>query len=243
MKPPVPAADPSPRAAPSATAVVSIVVADDPAALDSWLSPAERAEAARRGERGRPGHLAGRVAAKRAVAGALRAAGLAAPALVDVEIANDEHGRPVAVVQARTDLSVSPVEVSIAHAGRTGVAMAALRHTGDTAVGIDLEPVEERSSRFERLTLTNAERVLPPVPGDDRSTWLTRLWTAKEAAAKASGLGLQGRPKAFEVTERAGRALHVAGRWVDTDVITVDGSPHVLAVTPAAPVEVAWASS
>lgn len=227
--------------------MLTLVVGDDPAALHAWLTPAERAEAAQRGERGRAGHLAGRVAAKRAVAGALRAAGVAVPALVDIEITNDEHGRPMAAVRARPDLLVSPVEVSIAHAGRTGVALATCRTVAGAAhrteVGVDLEPVEERSSRFERLTLTSAERALPPVPDDDRSTWLTRLWSAKEAAAKAGGLGLQGRPKAFEVTERAGRALRVAGHWVDTDVITVDGAAHVLAVTPAGPMEVTWRSS
>jgi phosphopantetheine--protein transferase-like protein len=85
------------------------------------------------------------------------------------------------------------------------------------AIGIDIEAVESRSERFDDMVLTAAEQRL--VPSHGRDQWLTRLWTAKEAAAKATGLGLRGRPKDFEVHEVDGNRLLVGQVWVRTQML------------------------
>jgi phosphopantetheinyl transferase len=230
-------------AAPPTTAVAAVELHLAPALADHWLSDDERRRAEGRGARGRAGHVAGRIAAKQAISRLVAGAGLPAPDPTAIEVQPDEHGRPVVSVRGSR---VPVFGVSISHAASVAVAVAAPVDAVDgatTGVGIDVEPVEPRSHRFERLVLTAAEQLLPPVPGDDRDTWLTRLWAAKEAAAKAGGLGLQGRPKAFEVTDRAGDTIHVAGRWVDTEVVGFGGVPHVVAITPTGPREVPWRSS
>jgi phosphopantetheinyl transferase len=84
------------------------------------------------------------------------------------------------------------------------------------------------------MVLTDGERALPPLPAyrEDRDGWLTALWAAKEAAAKAEGRGLQGRPKDFEATITDG-ALAVAGRRIGLDRIENEGKEYVVAWTTA----------
>jgi 4'-phosphopantetheinyl transferase EntD len=230
--------------APPTTAVAVVELQGAPDELDAlvgrWLSDDERRRAEARGARSRTGHVAGRIAAKQAISRLVAGAGLPEPDPLAIEVHPDEHGRPVVSVRG----GPLPVfGVSISHTAAVAVAVAAPAGPAAAGIGIDVEPVEPRSHRFERMVLTAAEQLLPPVPGDDRDTWLTRLWAAKEAAAKASGLGLQGRPKAFEVTDRAGGTIHVAGRWVDTELVSFGGAPHAVAITPTGPREVPWRSS
>lgn len=228
----------APMAAPPTAAVAAVELPHAAALAERWLSDDERRRAEGRAPRGRAGHVAGRIAAKQAITRLVAGTGLPAPDPTAIEVHPDEHGRPVVAVRGSR---LPAFGVSISHAAAVAVAVAAPVDAAD--VGIDVEPVEPRSHRFERLVLTAAEQLLPPIPGDDRDTWLTRLWAAKEAAAKAGGLGLQGRPKAFEVTDRAGGTIHVAGRWVDTEVVAFGGTPHVVAITPTGPREVPWRSS
>ena len=234
----------APMEAPPTTAVAAVELhraameADGLGELaDRWLSDDERSRAEARPGRGRDGHLAGRIAAKQAISRLVASAGLPQPDPTAIEVHQDEHGRPVVSVRGAR---VPVFGVSISHTAAVAIAVAAPDES--LGIGIDVEAIEPRSHRFERLVLTAAEQLLPPVPGDDRDTWLTRLWAAKEAAAKAGGLGLQGRPKAFEVTDRAGGTIHVAGRWVDTEVVTFGGARHVVAITPTGPREVPWRS-
>jgi len=68
-------------------------------------------------------------------------------------------------------------------------------------VGVDFEDMG-RIQRPELIveTLTAAERhSVNGLSGTALDERLLRLWCAKEAAAKYLGLGLQGRPEAFEV--------------------------------------------
>jgi phosphopantetheinyl transferase len=187
---------------------VAATVPDDTASLVAhWLTAPERAAAERRGTRGRAAHVVGRVAAKQAIRAHLDAAGFAELDPERIQITNDERGCPIVAVRGAR-VATRNLRVTIAHSGGVAVAAAALHRPATGAsgkeagtstgigIGIDVEPIEPRSSRFERLTLTAGEQVLRSVPGDDRDTWLTRLWAAKEAAAKATGRGLEGRPKA-----------------------------------------------
>lgn len=211
-----------------------------------WLTAAERQATERRGERGRAAHVAGRVAAKQAIQAHLTSLGFAELDPQRIEIGNDDRGCPVVAVRGAR-VATRHLRVTIAHGGTVAVAAAAQLPPDRAAgpdrgpgIGIDVEPVEPRSSRFERLTLGAAEQSLARVPGDDRDTWLTRLWAAKEAAAKATGRGLEGRPKAFAATEVDGERLLVADRWITTEVVRFAGIDHVVALTGATRTECTW---
>ena len=67
---------------------------------------------------------------------------------------------------------------------------------------------------FAEVSFTKDELRL--VEGEPRDEGWTRLWSAKEAAAKASGTGLSGSPGRFPIRDRAGRRLLVGNAWVDT---------------------------
>jgi phosphopantetheinyl transferase len=68
-------------------------------------------------------------------------------------------------------------------------------------VGIDVEKVGERSPRFAEAVLTEREESLVAQMAGSMDERLTTLWALKEAAAKAEGTGLAGRPKAWEVEQ------------------------------------------
>jgi phosphopantetheinyl transferase len=61
-------------------------------------------------------------------------------------------------------------------------------------VGVDVEMVRRTAATPEELAA-----IEPLAAAQPDAAWETRLWCAKEAAAKALGTGLQGRPRAFEV--------------------------------------------
>jgi phosphopantetheinyl transferase len=170
-------------------------------ALD--LGPEERAAC-----RAMPGpearatlRLWGRVAAKDAVRRLWAAQGKPPVYPADLRIEPDERGRPWVrslIEPDRTDLPA----VSIAHT--QGVAVAIAAPDPDARVGIDVEPITDRSPGFERLAFDDAERawldrLAGSDPGPGRAEWVARLWCAKEAVAKATGLGLVGGPGSVSV--------------------------------------------
>jgi len=65
-------------------------------------------------------------------------------------------------------------------------------------VGIDVERAAERAPSFERAAFSARERELLDRLGGDRAEWVARLWTAKEAAAKATGLAGSASPSSVE---------------------------------------------
>ena len=88
--------------------------------------------------------------------------------------------------------------ISIAHAD--GVAVAIAARNPSARVGIDLEPIADRPEGFEAAAFTQRERsLLDRCPAADRDEWITRFWCAKEAAAKATGIGLADGPSGAEV--------------------------------------------
>jgi phosphopantetheinyl transferase len=155
--------------------------------------------------------LWGRVAAKDAVRRIWAAQGKSPVYPADLAIEQDARGRPQVrslVEPGRTDLPA----VSIAHT--TGVAVAIAAPDPAARLGIDVEPIAQRSPDFERLALGDAERAcldrLAPEPGPRRGEWVTRLWCAKEAVAKATGLGLAAGPASVAIVRADGTTGEVA---------------------------------
>jgi phosphopantetheinyl transferase len=99
------------------------------------------------------------------------------------------------------------VRVSLAHSGGVGVAWAA----PGVDVGIDVEKVGARPPGFAEAVLTEREQTMVARMTGSMDERLTTLWTLKEAAAKAEGAGLAGRPRAWEV-EQAGDGRYRVGR-------------------------------
>jgi acyl transferase domain-containing protein/phosphopantetheinyl transferase (holo-ACP synthase) len=162
-----------------------------------YLGEPERRTHDELGPRGRRGWLLGRIAIKDAVRMQRWQAGDGAIFPVEIEVRNEPSGRPV--------VTGGP-HVSVAHKGDLAVAI-----VGDREVGIDVERVEPRTDAFAQISYTAGELAL----GDGSDEWHTRLWAAKEAAAKARGTGITD-PKRFEVTRREGERLYLGELAVDT---------------------------
>ncbi|WP_110240540.1 type I polyketide synthase [Nocardioides gilvus] len=230
--------------------------------IEGWPDSASREVVMRRflGQRERDLHLAlnpraqrtrllGRIAVKDAVRARLFDAGHPAVWPVQVDVHNDEAGRPsvrlAGLAGDHVGSTPGDLRVSLAHTlgGRgappvgIGVAIAA----DGVDVGIDLERVTERADTFASVAMTEAEQrlfaqVFGHLSGRDRDRELTRWWTAKEAVAKAAGTGLQGRPRDFEVIDvrHPGSPLHsghdgpdlqIRERWVATASIHPPTTP------------------
>ncbi|HYV19509.1 MAG TPA: 4'-phosphopantetheinyl transferase superfamily protein [Verrucomicrobiae bacterium] len=105
------------------------------------------------------------------------------PSRREIVVRTDERGRP----------SAGPaIALSIAHTEGIAVAAVATRAVG---IGIDVERLDRRRGDYERGAFTDDERRrLDAGPADRRAERALRLFCAKEAAAKATGLGLMGSP-------------------------------------------------
>ena len=113
----------------------------------------------------------------------------------DLIVDRDPLGRPS--IRSRIESGRLP-SVSIAHVD--GVAVALASDDPSARPGIDVEPIVERSSTFELTAFLPGERaILGDRTGDERAEWVARLWCAKEAVAKATGLGFVDGPSGSEV--------------------------------------------
>jgi phosphopantetheinyl transferase len=174
--------------------------------------------------------LMGRVAAKEAVcAWAAERHGLSLGP-IGVEIGADERGKPVARLAAAGFIPVPPPELSISHADTLGLAVVA----ADVAVGVDIEEERQGAPRtvpemaFAEGELADAARAgLPPIA----------LWCAKEAAAKALGVGLLGEPKRWRVRDLAegGTAAVVAIDGLRVPVSLHRRDRAIIAIAQAGP--------
>jgi acyl transferase domain-containing protein len=151
--------------------------------------------------------ICGRVAAKDAVRHFLWSHGYPHdihPA--EIWIRNDINGKPCITEMPGEWL----LHVSISHKDQLGVAMVSER----AFPGIDIERIEARQDSFIRTAFTADEWKL--LPAEDRAEWVTRFWSAKEAFAKSTGLGLQGDPKKFRIEECKKDRIRIQQAWVRT---------------------------
>ncbi len=143
--------------------------------------------------------LWGRIAAKEAARRIELARGVAPSYPADLIIVPDPLGRPGLLDRANPDRADAP-RISIAHVDGVAVALAVV-DGGDWA-GIDVEPIVGRPPGFEAVAFSGVERAIldgRSQDDDDRSEWSARLWCAKEASAKATGLGFLDGPSGVEV--------------------------------------------
>ena len=153
----------------------------------------------------------------------------------DIAVLHDELGAPFVDGWWRGDLAEAP-QVSLSHTARAClVAVAA----ADSPVGVDFEDLG-RIQQPELIveTLTAGERTaLEGLAGAELDERLLRLWCAKEAAAKFLGVGLQGRPEAFEVrfVDAACERTLVVFENATVEVRTVCAGASVIAVAVGEP--------
>lgn len=213
------------------------------------LGRAEREAYEAKPPRGRRQWLLGRIAAKDAVRRWLWEHGEGAVFPAEIEIVNEESGRPRAVgTHGRT---LPALGLSLAHRGDLAVALVrpagSAPHSYGTGVGIDVEEVADRTPETQRVALGPRELALlgrlVARTGESAALWFTRFWTAKEAAAKAAGTGFGGRPHAFEVTGATPAPAEEAAASHSLTV-TVHGRPHHVHCAPVGHTHVvAWTAS
>ncbi|MFJ5776294.1 beta-ketoacyl synthase N-terminal-like domain-containing protein [Streptomyces sp. NPDC093094] len=185
-----------------------------------FLGAQEWAQYERQSPRTRRQWLLGRMALKDAVRARLLGPGRGVFP-VEVAVGNDAGGRPF--VRGRHGRVLPELDVSLSHRFEVGVAIARPAAGG---VGIDVLDVTDHARSTMDVACGRPERELlagsAATTGEPESLWFTRFFAAKEAAAKADGTGLRGRPDRFEVT-----AVDHDRLWVRTPERT-----HRLAVAP-----------
>ncbi|HYI92559.1 MAG TPA: beta-ketoacyl synthase N-terminal-like domain-containing protein [Bryobacteraceae bacterium] len=106
----------------------------------------------------------------------------------DIEIAQDEHGKPTATGLWTEQIPHVP-DLSISHSGK--LAAAVVCDGSKQRIGIDVQMIRELTADFEDIVLTSDEKqLLASVPQGMRQQWLLRMWCTKEAVSKALGRGL-----------------------------------------------------
>ena len=160
--------------------------------------------------------LLGRIAAKDAVRFRLWDDGHTDVYPVELTVTNDPDGRPRVRTSPMRDFRAH--DVSLAHTGEIGVAIAKAREPGAPAdapgVGIDVAEITQRPASTVDFALSDGERSLLASLGGEAAEWFTRFWVAKEAAGKAEGTGLAGNPRRLAVVAATPETLtvEVAGR-------------------------------
>lgn len=185
----------------------------EPALLRARLATVEADELEALPERRRVDRLAGRLAAKRALAAHFVAEFGWEPEPSDLRISNEEDGRPKLILPKGAPAPVP--SFSISHCAQGGAAAVA---APNRLVGVDIETIIARPSEVIAFVASPGE--LAAGPSDPEAQ--TRLWTGKEAILKMLGLGLDADAKAVR-PEADGAVLTgaPAARWAEL------GSPRL----------------
>ncbi|MCH7800655.1 MAG: 4'-phosphopantetheinyl transferase superfamily protein [Chloroflexi bacterium] len=128
----------------------------------------------------------------------------------DIEIAHDEHGKPIPQGVWIDEIGVPPA-LSVAHTDGLAIAIVG-RSSGQYGVGIDIERIRSQPEGFEETAFLPEERaLLDSLEGDNRDQWVMRFWCAKEAMVKAIGRGAIEGPHGISV---ARVDFHTGTVWV-----------------------------
>lgn len=152
-----------------------------------------------------PQWLLGRMVLKDAVRAHLRKGDGDLLFPIQIHVENESTGRP-------TVRGPWPGELRVSVAHKPGIAVAIVAEGQD--VGIDVERIEPRSPDLMRSAFMPAELDLLPL--EAREVWLTRLWVAKEAVAKARGRGILSDVLKLQLEALDGTCLCLDGTWVET---------------------------
>ena len=145
--------------------------------------------------------LSGRLAAKKLIA--MCVPGMENVPFAKITIANSATGAPY----ARTADKILPIQLSISH--REGWAAASVSLNSGIGQGIDLEWVEDHPlSFYEDFFTTDEVRTLNNYAAEQRAWAGSLMWSAKEAALKSLGQGLNVHTRVVEV-------LRIASSTVD----------------------------
>ncbi len=160
--------------------------------------------------------------------------------MTDIEVGHDELGAPYVDGDWRGRLIDAP-QVSLSHNGES--CLAAVASPGQP-VGVDLEdPARVRRPDLVADSFAPQERAwLEGLDGPAHTERVTRMWCAKEAAAKCLGTGLQGQPEAFVVVSVDAKCemLLVDSAWgaVETWIRHHEGTIIAVATHEATDLEV-----
>jgi phosphopantetheine--protein transferase-like protein len=118
----------------------------------------------------------------------------------DIEISQDQHGRPLVGGLWTQEVEHVPV-VSLAHA--SGIAIAVAGNDGQCCgIGIDIERIGQVREEFADVAFTPEEQsLLSLLEASAKEEWLLRFWCAKEAVAKALGRGMNRGPRCLVVQQ------------------------------------------
>lgn len=161
---------------------------------DGWLTPPERLAQARfTVPKRHDDWRLGRWTAKQVIAEWLRRHGPPAlPEEIAIVARARDDGYPVVTVP----FGEAPA-ISISHRAGTAVCIAG---RPEALVGCDLERVEARPATFPVDWFTPAEqRLVQAAPTERRPELVTAIWSAKESALKAMGVGLRADTREVEV--------------------------------------------
>lgn len=168
-------------------------VAGLPADLRAQFSPQELTDLETVAPRRRLDRLAGRLAAKRALAEHFAAEEGWPAEPRELQIFNDALGRPTLRLPAGA--AVASPAFSISHCAQGGAAAVA---SAGRRVGIDIETVVARPAQVIAFVCAPGE-VRDAGPADPEAQ--ARLWTGKEASLKLLGLGLDADARAVRMLE------------------------------------------
>jgi phosphopantetheinyl transferase len=188
---------------------------DDVRLDDTWLAPSEREKlASLASHKRRRDWRLGRWTTKQAVARLAAGTPCAVADPADLVVGSLTSGAACCSMAGHS----LPWTISISHSHDRGLCAIA---PGGTLVGCDLERVEQRVDEFPAEWFTYSEQdAIASARPTDRNLLVTLVWSAKESALKALGLGLTITTQALTVkmveTQPSGewRPLHV--HLVDT---------------------------
>ncbi|HSW05872.1 polyketide synthase [Aquabacterium sp.] len=158
----------------------------------------------------------------------------------DIWVIHDSRGAPMIDGWWRDELPMPAV--SLSH--NAAACLAAVAMPG-SRVGIDREDAGrvQRPELLQGALAAEEQQSLHAFSGAARTDRLLRIWCAKEAAAKLTGLGLQGEPQAYKVRfidEGIDRVMvEFEGMGIEVQLIDQAGAIVALAVAQDVAVEVA----